>query len=118
MLHSTNPNQPKLTINLFQSEQDDVNEITELLHQAYAPLAKRGLNYVAATQSNSITEERLLSGIAYIVRADGNIVGTLTYYPSVLKDSTEPDFYKVFGTAHFGQFAISPLMQRSGIGSM
>ncbi|MBP6747073.1 hypothetical protein KA344_17715, partial [bacterium] len=48
-----------IEIDLYDRATDSLEQITQLLHQAYATLAARGFNYVAATQTAAVTESRL-----------------------------------------------------------
>jgi predicted N-acetyltransferase YhbS len=102
-----------LTIRAWQPT-DDVDGITKLLHRAYAPLAQAGLRYLATHQSAEITRERLTSGYPLVALAGGAIVGTATLYPP---DAASPcELYRQPGVYCFGQFAVSPELQRGGIG--
>ncbi len=106
-------------IALYDPTQDSLEEITNLLHQAYASLAARGFNYVAATQTAAVTESRLSAGKGYIARLTGEakIIGTVTYYTTARVAPDEPEYYKKSAVGHFGQFAVHPEMQKLGIGS-
>lgn len=106
-----------LAIEQFAADRDSIDEITQVLHQAYRRLAEMGFNYIAATQSSLVTAARMDSGITYIARSESGIIGTVTYYPSVSEDSNEPSFFKSIDVCHFGQFAVRPELQGSGIGS-
>ena len=64
---------------------DDLHDLTELLHRAYAELAARGLKYVASYQTPDVTEERVRSGRCFVAEAQGRLVGTITVRP------TKPD---------------------------
>ena len=102
-----------LTIRAWQPT-DDVDVITELLHRAYAPLAQAGLRYLATHQSAEVTRERLTSGHPLVALREGTIVGTATLYPP---DAASPcELYRQPGVYCFGQFAVSPELQRGGIG--
>jgi GNAT superfamily N-acetyltransferase len=80
-------------------------------------LADLGLNYVAATQDAAITRKRIGSASAcWIALQDHKLVGTICYYASHRYES-EPDWYRRDDVCHFGQFAVEPLLQGSGIGS-
>jgi GNAT superfamily N-acetyltransferase len=107
-----------VTIALYDANKDSLDELTLLLHRAYAVLADRGFNYVAATQSPLVTEKRLQAGIAYTARLNEQIVGTVTYYSTSPDTPEEPDYYKKSEVGHFGQFAVLPEMQKLGIGGM
>ena len=80
----------ELRIEPFYLEEHSLDEVTRILHEAYAPLAAMGFNYVAATQTSDTTRKRLMSGQASILRLNGQMVGTVTYYPQAPSDSLHP----------------------------
>jgi hypothetical protein len=45
---------------------DSVADLTDLLHRAYAPLAAKGLRYIASHQSEVITRERMENGVTLV----------------------------------------------------
>lgn len=96
--------------------EDDVDLITALLHEAYAPLAKQGMRFVASHQDSDTTRRRMSRGET-ILALDGDvIIGTIT-----LKSATRTEgspFYDRPDVAGFGQFAVRPSHQCAGIGSM
>lgn len=92
-----------------------VEPLTELLHQAYAPLAARGMKYLATHQPPSKTLERLNEGEAYLAFQDGQLIGTVTLYREDPASTCE--YYRKAGVFSFGQFAIAPVFQGQGIGS-
>lgn len=93
---------------------DSLEEITELLHRAYAPLAAQGLHFVASHQSLATTRERIESGHCLVATHQGKIVGTITYYIGPYASKCE--FYGHSGNARFGQFAVDPTLQGIGLG--
>jgi GNAT superfamily N-acetyltransferase len=102
----------------FEEERDCIEELTRLLNGAYGRLSSMGLNYVAATQTASITRKRIRSATAcWVARGNGRIVGTICYY-ALARDHSEPAWYRDAGVCHFGQFAVAPECQRSGIGTL
>jgi len=94
---------------------DDLDAITEMLHEAYAPLAAAGMRYLASHQNVETTRRRLAAGVTFVAVDGEQIVGTVT-----LKDAEATSgspFYDRPGVADFGQFAVRPSYQRCGIGS-
>jgi predicted N-acetyltransferase YhbS len=94
---------------------DDLEIITALLHEAYAPLAAVGMRLVASHQSALVTRQRMDRGETFVA-ADGDvIVGVTTLgQPDAARESplcARPD------VADFGQFAVRPAYQGRGIGS-
>jgi predicted N-acetyltransferase YhbS len=95
--------------------QDSIDEITELLHRAYAALGARGWNYTAVDQTAEVTRSRLAEGVGLVaVEPDGRIVGTITYWPPE-KPWDSPWLQRV-DVAFLGQFAVEPSRQGAGTG--
>lgn len=93
---------------------DSVAEITTLLHDAYAELARMGFRYLATHQSEEVTARRLSRGAPLIAEMDGHIVGTVTLYPS--RPDHQVEWYRRPDVCYFAQFGVSPDLQRQGIG--
>lgn len=93
---------------------DSIAEITRLLHDAYADLARAGFRYLATHQSDEVTERRLARGFPLVAEQGGRLVGTVTLYPP------RPDhmvaWYRNPNVYYFGQFGVSPELQKQGIG--
>ena len=107
-----------MRIEPFDPARDDVAAITSLLHAAYGRHTALGYEYRAATQDEPRTLERLNSGYALIARDDdGALLGTVTYYaaPSA-RDAQFVEWYRGADVGNFGQFAVAPASQGSGIG--
>jgi GNAT superfamily N-acetyltransferase len=94
---------------------DSLEELTELLHRAYAQLGELGLNYTAVDQSSTTTLERINAGRCFVAALNGCVVGTIVVEPTV-EDPACPYFAKR-GVASAHQFAVSPQHQRTGIGA-
>jgi GNAT superfamily N-acetyltransferase len=92
-----------------------VEPLTHILHKAYAPLAAKGLKYLATYQPPSKTLERLKEGDSFLSFIDDKIVGTVTLYREQPQSSCE--YYRRKGVFSFGQFAFSPSIQGQGWGS-
>jgi GNAT superfamily N-acetyltransferase len=96
-------------------ETDSISEVTSLLNLAYKPLAENGFQYLASTQDNTITLQRIQDGQCYVAMLEEQLIGTLTYYdPSTCKGC---NWYDNEFVASFGQFAVHPRHQGKGIGS-
>ena len=96
---------------------DSIEELTELLHRAYAGLAAMGLRYYATHQPPSVTAERLNGDFSYLIVTkgiDSSIVGTITLYDQPA--DCESPWYGTAGVWRFGQFGIEPTLQGQGIG--
>jgi predicted N-acetyltransferase YhbS len=96
------------------SPDDCVDEITSLLHRAYKQNADMNIHFVASHQSADVTRERLVQGTAYIAVLDGQIVGTITLTFPI--DVPHAEYHTDKPLASFGQFAVEPGLQGSGIG--
>jgi GNAT superfamily N-acetyltransferase len=93
---------------------DSVAEITTLLHDAYAELARMGFRYLATHQSEEVTERRLSRGAPLIAEMDGRIVGTVTIYPA--REDHPIEWYRRPDVCYFAQFGVIPTLQKQGIG--
>ena len=95
-------------------DDDSIQRLTELLHAAYAPLAARGFRYLATHQDDSVTRDRLRSGISFVAELDGELVGTVTLRPPQKESSCA--WYLQPGVWTFGQYAVRPDLQGQGLG--
>lgn len=98
------------------SENDSLDELTELLHRAYAYLANMGLRFHATFQDASVTKERIEAGHCFVAESDGKVIGTITYYEPWEESSLE--VYARPGVAHLGQLAVEPELQKKGIATL
>lgn len=96
-------------------QDDPISEITALLHRAYRPLADMGLRFLATYQDDDTTRERLFDGMGFVALLDDVIVGTVSSYPAGKFE--ECAWYRRTGVWCFGQFAVEPDLQKSGLGS-
>lgn len=93
---------------------ESIPEMTSLLRDAYAHLARQGLRYVATHQDDTITARRLGRGFPLVVYLDGRLVGTATLYPP--RPDSPVAWYRRPEVFYFGQFGVRPELQRQGIG--
>ena len=96
---------------------DSLAEMTKMLHRSYKLLADMGLRFLATYQDEEVTRERALTnGLCIVAISSGAIIGTITVnYPGWTKGTA---FYEQSHVAHFGQFAVLPEYQKSGLGSL
>ena len=94
-----------------------VPAITKLLHEAYAPLAAAGMNYVASWQDDARTLRRLEEDESFLFFFEDQVVGTVSLYEGMKKRSSS-DYYRQPGVFLFGQFAIHPRFQGRGWGRL
>lgn len=91
-----------------------MEELTELLHRAYARLGAMGLNYTATDQDAATTARRAARGECWVAVREGRVVGTITFHsPERARGSPWLDRPDV---ACFHQFGVEPELQGSGIG--
>jgi GNAT superfamily N-acetyltransferase len=92
----------------------DLAAITDLLHRAYAPLGAAGMNYSAVDQDEAETLRRLQLGTAIVGLMSDRIIATGTVNLEPVRGISTT--YRALDTAHFGQFAVEPSLQATGIG--
>lgn len=96
---------------------DLVEKTTALLHEAYAQHLANGFHFSAATQDDETTHKRLASATALIGFREDAVVATGIIYEKL---QARPDLPSWFSGADVGvaaQLAVSPGLQRHGIGS-
>lgn len=97
------------------SADDDVSQLTALLHRAYAQLGNMGLRYMAVDQSEEVTLARMAQAECYVALLDGAYVGTVLFKPPERTRGSpwleRPD---VAGVA---QLAVDPDLQKRGLGA-
>lgn len=98
-------------------DDDPIPSITRLLHEAYAPLAAMGLRYTATHQDDATTLRRLTRGFPFVAELEGEIVATVTLYPTESAPGACCRWYAEPGVFSFGQFAVRPDLQRQGLGA-
>lgn len=103
------------TIIRLLTPSDSLDELTELLHRAYARLGAMGLNYTATYQDADTTRARAAAGTCLVAEMDERLVGTVVYRAP--GKSRGCAWYERPGIASFGQFAVEPELQRAGIGA-
>jgi GNAT superfamily N-acetyltransferase len=94
---------------------DDVEAITEMLHEAYGAHAAKGMRFVASHQDSATTRRRMARGETIVAEDADAIAGIIT-----LKHANETlgsSFYEQPEVAGFGQFAVRPSRQGRGIGT-
>jgi GNAT superfamily N-acetyltransferase len=90
-----------------------VEPLTELLHESYAPLARKGLRYYASHQPPEKTLGRLTGGVSFLAFWEGQLAGTISFYPS--NDGNPCEYYRRPGLVHFAQYAVKTTLQGRGI---
>lgn len=94
---------------------DRLDELTELIHRAYAGLAEMGLRFWATHQSVEDTRRRIEGAECAVAEVDGSLAGTITLRAPEAAGGAP--WYDRSEVATFGQFAVEPARQGEGIGS-
>jgi len=99
---------------------DSFDALTALLHRAYAPLARQGLNFTAAAQDVETTRRRAAEGRCLVAERDGEIVGTVTvsgpYGADEAPWTAGVPWFRDRDTAPSHRLAVDPGLQRQGLG--
>lgn len=98
------------------SSSDSVEDLTGLLHRAYARLGAMGLNYTAVDQTAEVTAKRIQGGTCYVATLQGAVVGTILLQPTYAKNDCA--YFTRPGVAAAHQFAVAPEHQNLGMGRM
>jgi GNAT superfamily N-acetyltransferase len=98
------------------SEQDSLEDLTELLHRAYSELGAIGLRYKAVDQTVETTRSRIFNGECYLAIHDTVVIGTALLLPPTVR-AAYCEWYDRPEVAVLGQFAVEPRFQRRGWGS-
>lgn len=106
---------PAVEIRLLRPS-DSLQELTDLLHDAYAELGRSGLNYTAVDQPASTTRERIRDGRCLVAVEEGRLVGTVVVRGTSRYNAEYPYFSKA-GVASAHQLAVAPAQQGRGLGS-
>ena len=103
---------------------DPIAPITALLHRAYAGQLEQGLAPLAGRQSIEVTRQRCYRGQTFVALRPGRgspsgdfadrLLGTILLQER--EDAGFPPWFLRTGVTHFSQFAVDPLLQRSGVG--
>ena len=95
---------------------DSLQDLTTLVNRAYKQLADLGFQYVATWQDAAITKKRVEGGECWVAEQEGRVVGTIMYYGPGSDHPAECAYYQRQQIAVFGQFAVEPALQKTGIG--
>jgi GNAT superfamily N-acetyltransferase len=105
---------PRVIIRRFDPERDSFDELTLVLHRAFARLGGMGLNCTCVDQPVSVTKARATRGDCYVAVCDGRLIGTMTLYAH---DHHSPcSLYRHHGVASVRQFGVDPAWQNRGVG--
>src|SRR5688572_18444798 len=95
---------------------DSLEDLTALLHRAYAELAARGFNYTASYQDAAATGRRCAVGECWLAVADGVVAGTATLTLRPAKSLPAP--YPPASVPFLNQVGVGPPFRGRGIGRL
>jgi GNAT superfamily N-acetyltransferase len=98
----------------FDPSRDSYEQLTTMLHCAFARLGMMGLNCTCVDQDAGVTMRRAQAGDCFVVVSEGKIVGTMTLYARDRESACE--HYHRGDVATVRQLAIDPSWQNRGIG--
>ncbi|TDR72054.1 GNAT family N-acetyltransferase [Paludibacterium purpuratum] len=93
---------------------DSPQVLTDLLHRAFADLARCGIHCASGNQPSSETLARIARGWSFVAVDAGRIVGTITVYPC--EQGSGSRVYRDGRVASVHQFAVDPGYQGQGVG--
>ena len=97
------------------ASEDSLEEITDLLHRAFAPLGRMGLTCGCIAQSAATTAARIARGTCFVALQGRRIVGTVTIErPDPAHEFT---WYRRPRTASAHQLGVEPGLQHQGCGT-
>lgn len=95
--------------------QDSFEDLTSLLHRAYAELAAMGMRYLATWQTEEMTRQRVERGECWVAVVEGRLAGSIVFEPAGVTAGCA--WYDRPEVASFHQFGVEPALQGRGIGS-
>lgn len=95
---------------------DSIDELTDLLHRAYASLAAQGFRYLATHQDAATTRRRVNKGECYLLIQGERLIGTVLMVPP-WEPAPFCEWYDRRDVTILAQFAVDPAHQRRGLGS-
>lgn len=102
-----------LTIRLLTSN-DSLEDVTKLLHRAYAKHAENGLHYLATSQNINQTRKRIKNAECYVVEKNHRLVGTFCLWAP--ERTSGLPWYDLPEVAKATQIAVDADCQGLGIG--
>lgn len=96
--------------------EDSLNELTRMLHRAFARLGRMGLNCFCVDQTADATRQRIAKGECFVAESDGRIVGSITLCRP--ESDSESATYRSRTVAKVIQFAVDTEFQGRGLGLM
>jgi GNAT superfamily N-acetyltransferase len=112
---SAHPPTPSITVRRIL-QTDSMEELTKLLHRAYAGQVAMGLQPLAGRQDVETTRKRAMAGECYLALDGERIVGTILFHE--VEDAKGPPWFQRKDVDSFSQFGVDPDLQGRGIGQM
>jgi GNAT superfamily N-acetyltransferase len=108
-----------LTVRRVRST-DSFEELTHLLHRAYAPLAAAGMRFFATHQTVADTKKRAREGECYVVDDGKQLLGTVTLRHPARTDAPpgRVSLYNRPDVCVFGQLGVEPSKKGRGLGRL
>ncbi|CAD6531016.1 GNAT family N-acetyltransferase [Paraburkholderia sabiae] len=103
-----------MVLRRFDPSRDSYEQLTAMLHRAFARLGMMGLNCTCVDQDVAVTIRRAEAGDCFVVVSEKKIIGTMTLYASDSESACE--HYHRHDVATIRQLAIDPSWQNRGIG--
>ena len=94
---------------------DSLDELTAMLHRAFAPLGRMGLNCTCVDQSVEMTRQRIVRGECYVAVFAGHLVATITLHAP--DSGSESAWYHRHDVASIHQLGGDPEFPGKGLGS-
>ena len=94
---------------------DSLDELTDLLHRAFAPLGRMGLTCSCIAQSVATTASRIARGTCFVALQGRRLVGTATFERP--DPAHECAWYRRPRTASVHQLGVEPGLQHQGCGT-
>lgn len=105
-----------IVLRRFDPARDSFDELTGMLHRAFARLGAMGLNCTCVDQPVSVTRARATRGDCYVAVCDRRLVGTMTLYAP---DRDSPcELYRQEDVASLRQLGVDPAWQNRGVGKL
>ena len=96
-------------------DDDSIDELTSLLHRAFARLGRMGLACTSVEQSPETTLARVRRGTCFVAVRGDRILGTMTLETPGPRQPCE--WYRQTDVASLHQFAVDPSEQKQGCGT-
>jgi len=105
-----------VVIRRFDANCDSFDELTSMLHRAFARLGAMGLNCTCVDQPASVTRARATRGDCFVAVSHGRLIGTITLYAP--ERDSPCQLYRQADVASMRQFGVDPQWQNRGIGQL